>query len=305
MARTNPGALLGMLAETPVHAGTGSDLGYVDLPIQRERATQFPTIHGSGVKGVLRDLARRVLGDGMAVEALFGSEPPQGPGGDELTPGAFAFSDAKLLLMPCRTAGPVFAWVTSPYLLERFRRDREAVGLSPSLPAVPEVAEDQALVGEKSRWRGDRVLIEDFEFRKQASPALDKYVQAIQGLLPAGPEYRYWREELVVQALVVVSDDNLKDLALHGTEVVTRVRLDPRKKTVAEGALWTEEYLPQDALLYSVVTGLSREDGGGPGDLFGKLRTLIGGAPVAQFGGKETVGRGFMALRLVETGGVG
>jgi len=36
------GALLYLYAETPVHAGSGTSLGIVDLPIQRERTTGYP-----------------------------------------------------------------------------------------------------------------------------------------------------------------------------------------------------------------------------------------------------------------------
>ncbi|HRI29847.1 MAG TPA: hypothetical protein PK715_17435, partial [Chitinophagales bacterium] len=31
-----------LICETPLHAGTGDDLGFVNLPIQRERHTDFP-----------------------------------------------------------------------------------------------------------------------------------------------------------------------------------------------------------------------------------------------------------------------
>jgi len=33
-----------IICETPLHAGSGSDLGIVDMPIQRERHTDFPKI---------------------------------------------------------------------------------------------------------------------------------------------------------------------------------------------------------------------------------------------------------------------
>ena len=41
---------------TPLHAGTGQDLGIVDLPIQRERHTSYPKIEGSGLKGAIREI---------------------------------------------------------------------------------------------------------------------------------------------------------------------------------------------------------------------------------------------------------
>ena len=43
-----------LYTETPLHAGAGSGLSSIDLPIQRERATQYPIIQGSGIKGKLR-----------------------------------------------------------------------------------------------------------------------------------------------------------------------------------------------------------------------------------------------------------
>lgn len=44
--------------KTPLHAGSGNELGVVDLVIQRERHTGYPKIEASGVKGSLRDVFR-------------------------------------------------------------------------------------------------------------------------------------------------------------------------------------------------------------------------------------------------------
>ena len=41
---------------TPLHAGTGQELGVVDLPIQRERHTGFPKVEASGLKGSIREV---------------------------------------------------------------------------------------------------------------------------------------------------------------------------------------------------------------------------------------------------------
>lgn len=40
--------------ETPLHAGSGSDLGHIDLPIQREKHTDLPNIQSSSLKGAFR-----------------------------------------------------------------------------------------------------------------------------------------------------------------------------------------------------------------------------------------------------------
>ncbi len=50
-------SMLYLYVETPLHAGVGSGLSSIDLPIQRERTTQYPMIQGSGIKGKLRAAA--------------------------------------------------------------------------------------------------------------------------------------------------------------------------------------------------------------------------------------------------------
>jgi len=50
-----------IIAESPVHAGSGSDFGVVDLPIQRERYTNFPKIESSALKGCVREAIESVL----------------------------------------------------------------------------------------------------------------------------------------------------------------------------------------------------------------------------------------------------
>ena len=311
--------IISMLAETAVHAGTGSDIGAVDLPHQRERATGIPTIHGSGIKGALRDAAGRCLSNSIVV-SLFGSAPPQAPGGAQLEPGALAFSDARLLLFPCRTVGPIFAWVTSPYLLARFQRDAHSAGFQCSDVEFFKPSDSEAYVTTTSHF-GGQVFIEEFSFTKKADSRVDKWAEFIRdNVLPGdgkeksdnrcggefirdnvlpGDElrsYDFWRNH-VVKSLVVVSDSNLRDFVTYGTEVVTRVRLDPRKKTVVEGALWTEEYLPQDTVMYCVVVEALRA--GQQASPLGQLSTVINRMPVIQFGGKESIGRGFMRLRLL------
>jgi CRISPR-associated protein Cmr4 len=49
--------LLFIHALSPLHAGTGQSIGAIDLAIARDRATQFPYLPGSSLKGSLRDVA--------------------------------------------------------------------------------------------------------------------------------------------------------------------------------------------------------------------------------------------------------
>src|SRR6266852_2708279 len=58
---TTCGGLLGLHAQTALHPGSGTALGAVDLPIQRERHTLWPNIAGSALKGILRDACREKI----------------------------------------------------------------------------------------------------------------------------------------------------------------------------------------------------------------------------------------------------
>ena len=50
----NVNMIIGLVAQTDIHAGASNSGSLVDLPIQREGHTDWPVIAGSGVKGALR-----------------------------------------------------------------------------------------------------------------------------------------------------------------------------------------------------------------------------------------------------------
>lgn len=300
--------LLALLAETPVHAGTGTQLGVVDLPIQRERHTEWPTIYGSGIKGVLRDHAEREWGaDNRDVTAVFGPATEKASQGEsDRFAGAFAVSDARVLLFPVRTIGPAFAWVTCPLALARLVRDAAACGLE--VPTVDETpSAEEAVVSSGWRWGKEKLLIEEFDYKARCSVSLAKLGDWLAShLLPSDPAYAYWHD-LARCALVMVAEGEFRDFVRHATEVVTRVRLG-KGKTVERGALWTEENLPADTLLYSLAAGWMPArvpDRAGDSSLANgeavleQVARLVSAQRTLQIGGKETVGRGFMAARLV------
>src|SRR5262245_60857744 len=121
-------------AMSPLHAGVGTGLDAINLPVARERWTGYPYLPGSTVKGVLRDLAERLDGDhALAPRDIVGAfGPPTEHAGDAR--GGLVFSDASLLALPIRSLFGTFAWVTCPYVLGRLLRDAgEAGGLAPEI----------------------------------------------------------------------------------------------------------------------------------------------------------------------------
>uniref|UniRef100_A0A7C2GHS9 Type III-B CRISPR module RAMP protein Cmr4 n=1 Tax=Thermus islandicus TaxID=540988 RepID=A0A7C2GHS9_9DEIN len=270
---------------SPLHAGTGQGIGAIDLPIAREKATGIPYLPGSSLKGVLRDQA--ASWDQDTRFAVFG---PDTESASEHA-GAVQVGDAKLLLLPVRSLYGVFALVTSPYLLERFSREAHMVGLRvPGVPQVPD-AEHAFLASAKgSRVLGDggKVYLEDLDLK--AREEAEAWEQWLAERLEVPVEGR----------LAVVHDDLMGYLLETATEVVARIRLDDETKTVARGALWYEESLPTESVLYSLLRAeASRRKGKDlPAEaVFALVKGLLEGA--VQLGGKATVGRGLCAFKVV------
>lgn len=278
MPNENAGALLFLHALTPLHPGSGTALGVVDLPVQRERHTGWPVIPGSSIKGVLREACPE-----EKRHKLFGR------GGDEggFFAGALSLTDARLLAFPVRSLKSVFAWVTCPQALERWRRDAVLAGVPATLPALS-VAEDESLapsgcpciIGSANQ---QELILEEFRFKV-------KPLGEIKGLPPlAGFDPK---------RLVVLSDTDFTHFAQHATEVSARIKLDPATKTVSGGALFYQEFLPTETLMYSVVLAAPARDGSANS----AQDVLAEFAPPdqVQVGGDETTGKGLCALKLMK-----
>jgi len=294
--------MLFIYVETPLHAGSGRGLGPVDLPIQRERVTGYPTVQASSLKGRLRAVVREAKqwydekDEHPRLTAIFGKAGGEG----ENYAGALVPGDARLLLFPVRSLAGVFAWTTSLDALSRFARDAKLVGMVPGwqeLASGP-VGDAAWVAGGSSLIAGKSVVLEDYSF----TPEQKDVVAQIGAWLAdnALPEtgYDYWKSELR-KKLVILPEDAFSDFAQHGTEVQTHVRLDPKTKTVQTGALWTVESLPTDTLLYApLLATRSRQNGT---DLSAEqvLETLAEcDLSRTQLGGDETTGQGWVALRL-------
>lgn len=309
-------AMLYIYVETPLHAGTGSGLGAVDLPIQRERVTGYPLLQASSLKGALRATAERLRpNEKNKIDVVFGPEAEPGRAPDYA--GALSPGDARLLLFPVRSLLGVFAWTTSRDALMRFCRDAKAAGLEPDWgkdqdgkplsPAWP-ASESEALVprGEcdlvpaDGNWPKPLVL-EEFAFVAQQDDSLGAFAKwLVESAFPKGTEYDYWRKKLP-RSLAVLPENAFRDFTVHATEVVTRVRLQPDTKTVAPGALWTEEHLPTDTFLYAPLhASAPRKKQVLQSDTAEAVLQFVQNLNLdrVQLGGDETVGRGLVKIRL-------
>ena len=286
-------------ALSPTHSGIGRGVGYIDLPIDRDGVTGWPIIRGSGFKGVWRDWAvQRQLSN---IELAFGRADKDG---ETANSGALIPTDARLVCLPVRSFRGTFAWCTSPLCLQMLRRTLELAGVDqlPSAPSgladdVAHHATDTALV------EGNQIFLEDLDFTAQKCDRANAWAKKIAAWVFPGDTT--WAE-LFTKRFVVLPDTAFDFLCETGTEVHTRVRIEDETKTVAEGALWTEESLPAETILAGIVQ-CDRVFGRNGEDITpsGLLDCFASEPLTLQIGGKATVGRGQMRCVFTPVSGGG
>ncbi len=265
--------LLGLLAETFIHPGSGQNEGVIDLPVAREAATDYPFIAGSSFKGALLDRARQQNLDDATRNDVFGERDS---GGNLLV------SDVRLLLLPVRSLTGSYKWATCPHLLERFNRDfRRALGRSGRYNSDPD-RKQYLGVGEG----GAALYLEERTF-KCGGPASPELIQTLSGLV-ANEE----TQQRLGKQLVILNDSDFAWFARYGLAVQARNVLDEEKKTSKN--LWYEETLPPDTLMYALLS--ERRTGA-----VESVKSLFDERPYLQVGGNETVGQGWFAVKCLES----
>ena len=271
-------AMLGLLAETSIHPGTGRSMGVVDLPVAREAATDYPVIVGSSLKGALKDKAEAQKVDNSERERLFGA-PNQA--------GSFLVSDARLLLLPVRSLTASFRWATSRHLIERYRRDCGRAGLEP-LPEVPQVDQGSVLTA----GNGEPLFLEERQFAIVGEPD-PSLIEAMAQLVLHNETRGSLKDRLVV-----LNDNDFAWFARYGLLIQARNKLE--KGTKKSENLWYEETLPPDTIMYALVSDRN-------GEALHALDALFPpDDPYLQTGGNETIGQGWFAVKILRSdiGGV-
>lgn len=313
--------LIRLYCENPVHAGSGDELGVIDLPVQREKHTDFPVIQASTLKGALREsfesemavdnaLEKSLFKDlqltdesllKTAINMIFGEE------GKKFA-SAISFTDARILLFPVRSVRNTFVWITSPFVINRLRRDLELCKSSVSLD-LPLLEEGVAIsTNSNLMMNSNRVILEEFTFDAIQDERVDILARWIgENIFPGISTYSYWKRKLLSD-LVVLNEDDFRDFVKMSTEVIARTKINSETRVVSDGGLWYEENIPSDTLFYSLVMAsdvLKPEN---------KLQQLKSSRHVLDFftsglneriqlGGNQTIGKGIMRVDVM-TGGL-
>jgi CRISPR-associated protein Cmr4 len=288
------------IVETPLHCGVGQDIGIVDQPIQRERYTRYPIIHGSEIKGVFRQYYERKYNKGNNVEEIFGPENSGEEGGDYAS--AVSFGDARILFFPVKSLKGTYVWITSKDVLDKFNRTLKMAGINDiRIPSIPSIRDNQIIVYNNSIVVDNKVILEEYMFEKQNGNAND--FESLKGLIekivPNVDEYQYLKNCLK-EKICIVSDEVFREFTEMSTEVITRIKINNDTGVVEKGALWTEEYLPTDTILYfpvfAVKTRSKETQQLSADEVLNKIKSLN---TYLQIGGNETVGKGFVRINWI------
>ena len=277
---------------SPTHVGTGRGVGYIDLPIHRDKVTNWPVIPASAFKGVWADRFRATEENRRSNRELrlaFGMAADDGQNNSNA--GALIPTDARIVCLPVRSFQGTFAWSSSPLVLKMLHRDLTLAGVT-GLPSPPEAPQEGVIhhANETLLKEGDRIYLEDLDFQPEQSNTATQWATRIAGWV--FPEHDYWRTAFI-QRFALLPDIAFDFLAHTGTEVTARVRIDDDTKTVADGALWNEESLPAETILVGLVScdRVYARDANGITEE-GLLQKFAADPLTLQIGGKATVGRG-------------
>jgi CRISPR-associated protein Cmr4 len=304
-----------LFCRTPLHCGSGNDLGIVDLPIQRERHTNFPKIEASSLKGGIREAFEKNDNDitvGSANIRISDEEiisQTFGPEDGAAHAGSISLSDGGILLFPVKSMKGIFSWITCPQVLERFK----------NFMLISGIQFDFELPKEKTAPSGcglfvkdNKIVLEEYTFEIQKDIDSDGNCTKLANWLSTkifgdDPIYKFWAEKIKTD-IVVLPDDAFRDFVNLSTEVITRTKIDNETGTVQPGALFTEEYLPSETILYSIVfaSPIFKEDNKGIFEQSDKseeelvMEYFVKGIPqIIQLGGNATLGKGIVRTKVM------
>ena len=307
---------------TPMHVGAGEGLRYIDLPIEREAHTDFPLVQSTAIKGAIRTIeilkiAKKLdeeeerelrdfaedqldlkdvdeLGRATLIERLLENikddKLQNAPNsiksilndisnlanklGKKNKEGNLAFVDARILFFPVKSLRGIFALVTCPYVLERFRKDTD---VNISLPEVPKSASECIVIEDSVITVSNKLVLEEFALTAKTAKTGNIQIedQSLSSMIDM-------IDMIDLKRVAVVHDDLFSHIVKNYTEVQTHIKVDIEMGTVEGGALWTEEYVPAEAIFYFKVVSNN-----------GSFITIPN---ILQIGGNSSTGKGIVEV---------
>ena len=290
---------------TPVHVGAGRSAGVVDLPIQRD-ALGYPVVFSSSFKGALKAFCAgdNITNDGRIdcsnaklCCCAFGSEPL---GSDKET-GILTLTDLIPFAVPVPAGEDTYLYLTSPYLLmkikdileaeiSKVKDDTQKEKLNAFNNTISTVLNALKGKSDKNQQNMKEIFIGDKVRKIEIQD--EETLGLLKGLGTLTSEIK--------DKLVVKESGDDRYLFDKATLKISRNRIVLSTKTVKEGALWTEEYLPEGTIFVGGYFISNRKNGycGSTEKVVEELKKerFSNGMFYLNLGGKESIGKGLVKI---------
>ncbi|MEG4230840.1 type III-B CRISPR module RAMP protein Cmr4 [Microcoleus sp. Pol11C3] len=280
---------------SPLHTGGTSQEGNL-VGIARESHTDLPYLPSSSIRGRLRaatpesdriklwgntidDVTSATVNSNQTPESAQNQTTPTPTNTStavtNLIQGTLWVGDAALLWFPVASLSHGVVWISSPFLLRRWMRL-----INNSLP-MPEV-------GSFSKGNIKNLYLKDAIFKAADLKKWNEKTQWRQ-YLPTGSE-----ETNTISQVLVLSDQDCQVLIQSSLWRQVKVKLDEKKNV--DGGFRYEEAIPPENLMF-FPWGTTVATNGKVNDASTILKTMLQKKDIVwQFGGQESLGRGFVEL---------
>jgi CRISPR-associated protein Cmr4 len=244
---------------SPLHTGGATQEGNL-LGIARESHTNLPYIPSSTIRGRLRASAKD-----PERTTLFGTELT---GSETLVQGDIWIGDASILWLPVPSLSHGVVWVSSPMLLNRWKRLNDVDSETP-------IEYSTNLKHGKPIYLKDAIL-KDVNLRNWESWK-DFIPQSVN--------------TTDIKRVLILPDQHCATLIQMSLWRQVKIKLDENK--TVDGGFRYEEAIPPDTLMYFPWGTTSQPNGSAPNSSQ-SFQDLLQKDSVLQIGGQESLGRGFV-----------
>ncbi len=273
---------------TPLHTGGSSQEGNL-MGIAREVHTEFPYLPASSLRGKIRAELESLFTENGEADLFFGQKIRNG---EQPTEGEVWFADASLIAFPIASLTHHLIWITCPLWLSRLNRWLTNRPLSETITqAYDSLASSKSALTtfEASEIYLQTAIIKSNQLEKINLPDDSQLANLfnLDTLL-----------ESLTKKLVIISDEDCISLVETGLQREVRVALNEGSKTTKDGSFRSEEAIPSEAVLFFPWGVKASKQPEKTNRVKTQLLESINSR--MQFGGLESLGRGWADLNTIE-----
>ena len=190
-----------------------------------------------------------------------------------------------------RCLAGIVSYVTAPFILRRYARDLARAGVpAPEQPGEPGAGEAWVTPESVNRVQ-EKLVLEDLDLAARENDTAREWAKQIAQT--AHPDDTESQSDFISR-FALLPCSIMSFLAETATEVRPGIAIDAGTGTVRTGALWYEENLPAETMLWGVFAlsaSNNRKDRRSETELVGAMPS---NDTLLQLGGKAGVGRGLV-----------